>query len=1441
MTDLIPLSRHFQAIPKDTNSSEFESIGLFSKPLEWSALLNSYRVVVLADAGSGKTVEMESQAQRLREKGSQAFFLRIEEISADFTQSFGVGTDADFSEWLNGAEDAWFFLDSVDEARLESPKAFENAIRQFASKIKEATHRAHIYISSRPYAWRPKSDPDMVKRHLHLEKKNQTPNKETDDSAETSANQNDSATQRTNEDELTIYWLCPLSKDDIRFFLAKRGVTDIENMLQAIERADLWSMAERPFDLDDLISTWREGNPFTNRLGVLRKGIQRRLREIDQNRDEKQFLRYEKALSGAQQISAAVVLTGQVGIQVPDGLHNQIGLNAESVLGQEWSSTEIKDLLQRGVFNDAIHGAVRIRHREVRDLLAAEWFNELLCRTDRSARRKVEALIFTNQYGQDVIRPRMRTILPWLILLDEPIRKKVLSIEPEISVEGGDISELPLKERQTILHDIVQRIATQEDGRSGRDNSAIARIAKTDLENDALRLIELYAANDDAIFFLGRFVWQGKLAACLPKLEEISCDKNRGIYARLASVRAVATIGSESQRETIWENLVATPEKFQRRLLNELIEATNPTAKSVDLLLLSLRKLEPYERFKADGLNHSLHEFIEKFQIQPSSNDEALLLALINGINQILDAEPYIERGECHVSREHIWLMPIALHAAEALINSHSSLCFQPAIISVLLKTPAVQFWAPHEVEEHKTKLSIAVPSWPEFNDTLYWASIQERRTFNLLKDEQLTDDRSVSWRGHFWQLNLDALPRVLRWIGDKENLDDKLIALNRAFQLYRDHECSKEILAELRKAIGTHPELSQRLSTLLHPPKSPDTEKWRRENAQHQRRQREREIRDTKQREDWVAALKKNPDRLHIKSSHALGAITKDQYCLMQILRGEELHQSRTTGANWKNLIPEFGETVSRAYRDAAVAHWRNYRPALGSEGANKSSIPYSLIFGLVGLAIEAAETPNFAQTLTSDEAAHALRYVVWEINGFPSWFETVYRAHSDIGLQIIFGELAWELTTATEATSLHYVLHDLAYKAPWLHTQIAPHLRAWLENHSIANADNFKYALRILQSSASSPDELATFAKLKLEQSTPITQRPSFYAIWVDTNPTEAIAALKNELLKIADGMEASQFAQRFIVALMGGRSSSGSRFELFKNPEQLYDLFLLMHQYIRSAEDIDRANGGVYSPELRDDAQDARNRLLQLLCEIPGKSSYVALHKLATTHPNQNSRNWMVQLAQNRAVQDADLSPWVSTQVMEFKRDIEITPNTHRNLFDLGVSRLIDFKEWLEHGNDSLATTYLRVQDEIEMRNVVANWLNEHADSKYSCAQEHELANGQRFDICLLNQQVQTPVPIELKLLDKQWSGPDLCERLKNQLAGAYLREANGGCGVFLLMGGIEASKKRWGINGRLVTIDELALALESYWQSISAEYPNVETIEIIVIDLTKRSSQ
>ena len=246
-------------------------------------------------------------------------------------------------------------------------------------------------------------------------------------------------------------------------------------------------------------------------------------------------------------------------------------------------------------------------------------------------------------------------------------------------------------------------------------------------------------------------------------------------------------------------------------------------------------------------------------------------------------------------------------------------------------------------------------------------------------------------------------------------------------------------------------------------------------------------------------------------------------------------------------------------------------------------------------------------------------------------------------------------------------------------------------------------------------------------------------------------------------------------------------------------------------------------MYSPELRDDAQDARNRLFNLLSEIPGKASYAAIKQLIHEHPDPDYRPWMAKQAYQRAEEDGDLEPWSADQVSAFDKSQTITPATHRQLFDLAVHRLIDLKNWLERGNDSPWQTWQRANGETEMRKLIAGWLNQQCRDQYTTAQEPELANSQRMDIWLHNTNVHSPVPIELKLLDKGWTGPKLCERLRNQLVGDYLREESAGCGVMLLVSQGRKPEKRWMINGRSVGLSELASALKLYWQGIDWRIP------------------
>lgn len=111
--------------------------------LSWKSLLNEHRVVVLSEAGTGKTHEIRVAARTLRDQNKSAFFLRLEHVAADFDSAFEEGTIDDFESWLSSSDSGWIFLDSVDEARLRSPADFELAIRKVSARLTNAKQRTH--------------------------------------------------------------------------------------------------------------------------------------------------------------------------------------------------------------------------------------------------------------------------------------------------------------------------------------------------------------------------------------------------------------------------------------------------------------------------------------------------------------------------------------------------------------------------------------------------------------------------------------------------------------------------------------------------------------------------------------------------------------------------------------------------------------------------------------------------------------------------------------------------------------------------------------------------------------------------------------------------------------------------------------------------------------------------------------------------------------------------------------------------------------------------------------------------------------------------------------------------------------------------------------------------------------------------------------------------
>lgn len=1415
----IPLDRQFSLVPQSQDEAETEELSLrwgYGKPNVWDDLDREFRCVILAEAGAGKTEEFRQRARMIQAQGKPSFFIRIEDIDRNFDEAFEIGEKDQFQLWLDSTNEAWFFLDSVDEARLSSPKAFEKAIRLFAKGIKQGAHRAHIYISSRPYSWRPKEDRRLMEECLFLPA-----------SAEVDKIGENESTKA--QSSFKIYILRHLDEERIRLFCMTRSTKDIGRLITEIARTNLWSLAERPFDLDGILAKWTESSELGGRLDLLRHNIIKRLRD-EHNVDRVQFLstNVDKLKEGAQRLAAAVVLTGKAGINVPDSTPVKPGINAETVL-YDWTPSEVRVLLECALFNDVIYGAVRFRHRDVRELLAAEWFEKLL--KSGNDRFSVETLLFREQYGEEIVTPLLRPILPWLLLFDPSIRSRALILQPELAVEGGDPSRLPLHERANILEDIVNRISSNIDSQSARDNDAIARIANCDLSESTLKLIEKYKDNDDVIFFIGRLVWQGEMTSCVSPLVHIAEDSSRGLYARIASIRAIMTCGSVGQKQKLWLKLNEDDAQIPREILSELIFDSNVDSHYIEQLLISLGKLPPYDRFKNITLSRDIHSFLGGLNLE-------LLPQLIEGLACYIDKPPYIERWECHVSEEYAWLLGIAMQAIERLIKVRHTMVLGNTSLSILLKVPVVRHWRADYVTEHKSELQILVPKWAELNDRLYWNCIRQTREIEIAKSgKKLTDDSAVSWLGHFWNFDTTSLPRLISYISTCPLEDDRLVALSTAFRVYVQTDRSEDILILLRNAVVNEPVLHTQLSILLDPPVSKEMQRYKAEQAEYQRKSTEKKEREKLSREKWIIGLRENPERIYNAPNIKPGDLSYDQYWLMLELQDHSLATNRWGFTNWKKLIPEFGESVALAYREAALKHWSQYKPVLRSESNEENSTPYSLIFAMAGLEIDAAENSGFPENLSEENVRHALRYIFWELNGFPSWLERMHKAFPHLVEEAVSKELVWALEKSALGTAKNHILHDLTYHALWLHPYIASVIFDWMYSNSNQNCTNREYCLRILVNGDIEPERLSNLAIKQIANGDDPEEISWWYALRIDCDPDNGISEFEQWLSKL-DSDKATIAAQIFISALMGGRSSSDATPNMghYRTAPHLKSLYNLMHKYVKVEDDIDRTDGKVFTPKLRDDAQDARNRLFSLLSEIPGKESYTAIKQLIHDHPNPDYRPWMAKTAYNHAEKDGDLVPWSEEQVRDFAKSQCIDPTTHRQLFDLAVHRLHDLKNWLEQGNDSPWRTWQRVEQETEMRTLIAGWLRQHSDSKYTLAEEPELANNQRMDIWLHNTNVHSPVPIELKLLDKSWSGSDLCERLRNQLAGDYLREETAGCGIFLLVS--MHVNKQWEINGSLVGLHKLAAALTKYWLDISYEYSGVESIKVIVIDLAKR---
>lgn len=1434
--DYIDLDRRFVEIQddKDLDPETVRWSSVFSYGSKsWDEILEHPRVVILAEAGVGKTEECKAQARVLTARGQFAVFCPVEDVAQEgFPECLSFEDDESYQAWLATDEHGYLLLDSVDEAKLAN-HPLRKALRRLSKGLGRARDRMHVVVTCRVSDWQATADRKLVAEYLPLPRKKEKAEARYEEPGEVDWNDltkvNDDDKKESADPDVLVVGLAALNSDRIETFITNCGVKDISSFMQALGDGDLWDFADRPQDLLDLIAYWNVLGQFGTHTDMMAFNIDQKLKEASTQPVRRQDeLDLERARIGAQSIAAAMTLGHRSFVVLPDApIDPRRRFNAlppDDVL-PDWAPAHQGKLLTRPLFDEGTYGRTQFHHRSAREFLTAKWLKQRL--DDGHRRLDIERLLFDSRYGVDVAIPSMAPVLGWLANWDEGIRNRTMAIAPEVLIAHGDPEVIPLDVRADLLRQYAGQYAEQRDytGHSF-DRQSLKRIAHKDLTPTVLELIDQYTDNHDVTKLLLRLAREGHMHEVADIALRLALDEEKPGNVRVYAVRAVGAIGGEGHHNELIDYIVANGNKRISALCAECLEMLFPHVLKVDDFI----KITATVGTDSDRYRYMLSEVLTRDLSLEDRN------AILSGLLDIVEALPHVDpEDQSGINESSNKLAKYVAEALTGLLNQVEPIKLDHELISRALDClgRCNQHRALHyEFSEREVRQAIrmALVGHPEFKRERFWDQV----AVETAKAGGIVPTNPYAAQNYYdmWQLSADDFPWLKGDISTRENADERALALVCASATSNELPDRDAAEKELREIVSGDKNLEEVLDQYLNPTSWQESEAGLR-HAKHSEEHRQKMDAMRRARiegqERWKENAQKNLENIrNAKDFSALHTIAK--------LMGKFEGGSRWGQTKWSSLVPALGDEIAEAGRDGLMAFWRTFTPELLSDRTGSDGISHGTYAGLCGLAIEHQNVDNWAVSLSAEEAVIATHYATWEINGFPDWLPELAEIYPDEVRDVLAHEIEHELKTAADEAHPHNVLSALGYCDDTIRALMAPAVQELVTAAPPANFHVLDDALRILLISENI--DQAALGRLAADCAKEHEEHSSMHftwmVVWYCMNAIEAQDYVDGRLPTM-DGVDADAYVMALFTALFNhGRERRYGHIHASYNQIPILERMLRMvYVHVRRADD--NQHEGSYTPDTRDDAESARNTLLSLLCDTPGSDSYDALLSLAAVPEMEQSRDVMLSLAKRRAENDAEPNPWLPVEVVEFAARRGKSPVTAQELFEITMDRLDDIRRAAEDGDYSQARLFVGKKDEDAVQLFFADELNRASRGHYTLEREPEVVNRKEPDIRLKSNAVKGPISIEVKVADS-WSGNKLLERLENQLVGQYMRAEESRHGIFLLTyHGIQGG---WDIDGKRRSFPELLDILQHKANELkAASKGEISELVVIGVDFTK----
>lgn len=1442
--DFVNLDRLFVPLKRDADAAlEWgPSWGLkYGGWLDWPGVLQHWRVALLAEALSGKTKELEHRAAALKNEGKPAFFLRIEDLADDrFEGSLDDDDKAAFHSWAAAdAGEAWFFLDSVDEARLNGKK-LATALRNVRAALSSGNlNRAHIIVSCRVSDWKGKADRESLQKELPYVPSAEPSSAVTDPDEILLSPMFDRTSRSTgpkkpqtepNPSELLVVQLAPLNQEQQARIATAASVANVPEFMQAVRLSGLETMSERPGDLIDLIGYWRDHGKFGSLEEMTEEGVKRKLREEDIYRPEAGTLSPERARRGAERFAAALILAKTFTIKAPgqdaDPTLAKGALESRDVL-PEWDQDSINALLRTGLFAPGTYGRIRFHHRSTQEYLAACWLRWLIERKNCPI-AEIHHLLFVEPYDVPTVVPTLRAVAAWLSLWLPSVRDQVINREPASLILHGDPKSLPLEIRERLLG-VYAKLDARGDLNVERIDFRAAWMFSSPSLARAVR--RAWEANDRREFrmHLLEFIEEGRIKECVDLARSIALDASANQWHRLTAARALLACDDPKGLSDLVRVIRAAPDRLSARLAPQLASLLYPAYLSTDDLLDLVDRSESPEPYQIEGFSYQL---VSLHALAPT-RDAQRQFAL--GIATLFLKTPHADDSE--VSSQHFELGRGLAPLAKAELDRRAIGDVDDGLIRLLMAAERAR--GGHHDEYEPNALAARVQGDKALNRQLMWADAQTDRRgrpretppVNIWQVGPLTG--FVLWRTDI--SDLEWLQEDARRMPEEYERRIAFSAILSALHRADLGESRREFLDQL--AAGD----SALLADLADYRKPAPVDPYAADAPARKERAAKKTQEAKKSWTDFRDQLKSTPEILD--APEAVKSWKAGLHRLFDLTNWIDM-KARYDGvegaAKWQALPLAFGSAVAEHYTRAMLMTWRNVRPERPKKIAdNQITRKKSNELAVSAVDLDSL-TPGWEHRLSDDEVAIAVRHACFAGTIRAEWVNRLVTARPNAALPEITSAVATEYrSNGTYSDVINSASHADTPALQAIATEVFRLLRK-SEPVDDATLDRSIQVLRRGLAGLPAPQARSLVLKRVHLHLAAANERRAFeYLGALAAIDPEELAKITLSTLERGVSEADQDYAERvsrWLGALFAGQGEHGvATVALAKMPvAHLARLLRLAYEHIAARDWTAHRSGSGRSPS--DKAESARGMLFNAIAERPGAEAYDALLALSTDPVFADTSLRLREIAHARAEADGDLPTWLATEVTKFEQTHSAPVKTGAQLLTLTLGVLADIQASFKTADASSRQLLALAQDEEEVQGWLAERLNERARGRYSAAREPEVADRNEPDILVSSTSTDVQVAIEVKNGNKKWTVIQLEGAVRGQLAKDYLRPANRRDGILV----VSLHRHRtWRVPGEEWDFARLIEYLKTVAQATRANDSGSVQVAVVGIDASRET--